>query len=140
MAAGRMLGSRREEFDVHRASGTSPPTSPPHRRVREAGEAASNSGRPWTISADDWFDDVDACDCSRLIEGTPTGSRSCRRRATALRWRPATSSRRRRIVVLADGTVGHLHLARARPAQSRGVSLGAVVDEAILAELSRPRS
>ena len=41
--------------------------SPHLHAVREAGEAALRKrGRPWTISAQDWFTDVERCgNCSR---------------------------------------------------------------------------
>lgn len=56
------LGSRRDEFDVppEIAYFDTANLSPLTRRVREAGEGAlERRARPWTITADDWFDDVE---------------------------------------------------------------------------------
>src|SRR4051794_21201367 len=63
MAAGvPTLGSRRDAFDVppEIAYFDTANLSPLTRRVREAGEGAlERRARPWTITADDWFDEVE---------------------------------------------------------------------------------
>ncbi len=127
MAAGRTLGSRREEFDVPPGIGyfDTANLSLLTRRVREAGEAAlERRARPWTISADDWFDDVERLRdlFARLIGGDADGVAlvPATSYGFAVAARNLEPARGERIVVLADEyPSGRLQLARAGPAYRR---------------------
>src|SRR5213076_1244499 len=62
MADGDLLRPQREAFAVppEIAYFNTATLSPQLHRVREAGQAAlERRGRPWTITADDWFSDVE---------------------------------------------------------------------------------
>ena len=151
MAAGRTLGSRREEFDVPPGIGyfDTANLSLLTRRVREAGEAAlERRARPWTISADDWFDDVERLRdlFARLIGGDADGVAlvPATSYGFAVAARNLEPARGERIVVLADeypsGVYSWRELARRTGAEIVTVERRGDESwtEAILAELAEP--
>ena len=118
------FGAHREAFDVPRevAYFNTANLSPLLHRVRDAGvEALERRGRPWTISSEDWFSDVERLRglFARLVAGDAEGVALVPASSYGFavsgaqpeRARGRSDPRARRRV-----SVGDLHVARARPA------------------------
>ena len=120
MSSGRRSRSPRDIAYFNTAT-----LSPQLRRVRLAGEAAlERRGRPWTITSDDWFSDVERL---RTLFGGLLGAD-----AEGIALVPATSygfavaarnlafgARRPRARARRGVPVGHLHVARRHPRRRR---------------------
>jgi len=147
----RSLGSRREEFDVPPdvAYFNTANLSPVTHRVRDAAtEALARRARPWTIGADDWFEDVERLRelFARVVGGDAEGVALVP--ATSYGFAVATRNIEvgpgERIVVLGEeypsGIYSWRELAGRSDAEIATVERrgGQSWTEAILAELERP--